>query len=656
MRRGGGSPRIAFPARAAARALLLCALAFPAFPAGLAPEAAEGAASPLVRSAQDFAASGKWDEAASLLAEAEALDGRDSDARYLSALARLKSKDDAAAALAELDAALLSGRFFLYDPALALNLKASLLIRMRRFDEALALAAPAGRFTAAQTAPAGYGADRRLAVAASLFGLGRREAAFRELGEGARLFPSDPRFARLFFAESRRDSGVPETDAIRDLGGLFLRRLPELAELDPELRVLAAPFIADEGARRDSILAFRAMGGASPQASLRALEYGIIDDSRCVAELFSAGSILLSDLSSLRGLLRDPKGLAALDAALSGYSGKILSDRDGDGFAEESSLYSKGLLQSYSFDGDQDGRPELRIEAREGIPVSLSLSREGLSLEAGYSRYPYLSSLRFLSAGGAREYRFGPEAYVYAPLLLSAFPSAADDRIYLPEAASAPDPSERAAAAAALSLAAQNGEYRDLISFDAGIPLRRERFLGGRLYGVLDYRNGRPGLERVDADGDGRFETERAYDPEGDGSESSIRSLRVDSDGDGVFEYREELASPHLKEWDFDGDGLVDARQTSEAGGASRREFASRLDGRFDEALVVDGRGRIVSFERDGKALKLVADSNPRLRWIGRKPFDLAGSLPPSEGLYRYKNLRYRLVYSGDDAFAELVP
>jgi hypothetical protein len=609
-----------------------------------------------VRSAQDFAASGRWGEASSLLAEAEALDGRDSDARYLSALALLKSKDDAAAALAELDAALLSGQFFLYDPSEALNLKVSLLIRMRRFEEALALAAPAGRFTAAQTAPADYGAERRLAVAASLFGLGKREAAFREIGEGARLFPSEPRFARLFFSEAGRASVVPDSDAIRDLGGLFLRRLPELAELDPGLRVLAAPLVADEAGRRDSILAFRAMGGSSPQASLLALEYGIIDDASCVAELFSAGVILRSDFSSLRGLLRDPKGLSALDAALSGYSGKLLSDRDGDGFAEESAVYEKGLLRSYSLDGDQDGRPELRIEAKEGLPATLSLSREGLSLEASYSRYPYLSSLRFLTSGGAREYRFGPEAYVYAPLLLAAFPSAADDRVYLPEASPVPDPSERSAAAAALSLAAQNGEYLDVVSLDAGIPLRRERFLGGRLYAVLDYRNGRPGLERVDADGDGRFETERAYDPEGDGSEASIRSLRVDADGDGVFEYREELAFPHLKEWDFDGDGLADARQTSVEGGGSRREFASRLDGRFDEALVVDSRGRIVSFERGGKALRLVADKNPRLRWIGMKPFDLASNLPPSEGLYRYKNLRYRLVYSGDDAFAELVP
>lgn len=663
MRRWGGirAPRSPRPLRAplslrgAACALLLGAFVFSAQAASLDSSSEEGPASPLVRSAQDFAAQGRWDAAASLLAEAEAVDGRDSDVRYLSALVLLKSKDDAAAALAELDAASLSKKFFLYSSEDALNLKASLLIRMRRFEEALALAAPPGRLSGAQgsVAPAEYGLERRLAAAQALYGLGKRDAAFNEIAEAARLFPAEPRLARLFFKEA---AGAPETDAIRDLGTLFLRRLPSLAEADPDLRVLAAPFIPDEGARRDSILAYRAMGGSSSQASLRALEYGIIDDSACVAELFSGKSLLLSDLFSLRSLLRDKKGEAALDTALTAYSGTIAADRDADGFAEETAVYEKGLLRSYSLDGDQDGRPELQVSAREGIPASLKLSRAGLSLEASYSRYPYVDSLRFFSGGGAREYRFGPEAFIYAPLSLEAFPSGADDRIYLPAPSQASDPSERSAAAAALSLRAQNGEYQDFVTFDAGIPLRRERYLGGRLYGALDYKDGQPGLERLDVDGDGRFETERVYDPAGDGSDASIRSLRVDSDGDGVFEYREETAFPHLKEWDFDGDGLVDARQTSLAQGGARREFSSRLDGRFDETLVVDGKGRIVSFERAGKPLRLIADKNPRLRWIGRKPLDLGGNLPSAEGLYRYKNLRYRLVYSGDDAFAEPIP
>lgn len=621
------------------------------------PAAAEGPASPLVRSAQGLAAAGKWAEASALLAEAEEADGRDADARYLSALALLKSKDDAAAALGELEVALLSGRFFLYAPADAAALKASLLIRTRRYAEALDLVSPrAGESLAA------YGAERRLAAAQALFGLGRREAAFAELSEGARLFPAEPRFARLFFTEATRARGSnaapepPETNAIRDLGDLFLRRLPSLADYDPELRVLAAPLIRDEGARRDSVLAFRSMGGSSAEASLLALEYGIIDDSKCVAELLSRPSLLRSDLDALRGLIRDAKGMAALEAALSSFSGTLETDGDGDGWAEGKAVFEKGSLESYSLDADQDGRPELLVVAKEGLPTSLSLRRAGLSLELSFSSYPYVETLDFLPADEAREYRFGPEAYIYKPLELLAFPSADADSLYLPEPTGAPDPTERSAAAAALSLAAMKGEYRDLVSLDRGVPLRRERFLGGRLYAVLDYQAGRPGREEVDADGDGRFETERRYDPEGDGSDASIRSVLIDADGDGIYEYSEETAFPQLKEWDFDADGRADARQTRLSGGGSRREFSSRLDGNFDEVLVLDAKGKILSFERGGRALRLIADSNPRLRWIGRKPFDLGGNLPPAEGLYRYKNTRYRLVYAGDDAFAELIP
>ena len=51
---------------------------------------------------------------------------------------------------------------------------------------------------------------------------------------------------------------------------------------------------------------------------------------------------------------------------------------------------------------------------------------------------------------------------------------------------------------------------------------------------------------------------------------------------------------PFLKEWDYDGNGSVDARQFQLADGSIRKEFSSRLDGRLDEAVVVKD-GKIVS-------------------------------------------------------------
>jgi hypothetical protein len=231
------------------------------------------------------------------------------------------------------------------------------------------------------------------------------------------------------------------------------------------------------------------------------------------------------------------------------------------------------------------------------------------------------------------------------------------DAVYLPGPSTASLPGQTAASSVALSLRLdRKGEdgFVD-ISLNHGIPVRRETYRGGRLYAVLVYERGRPQTERVDADGDGRFETERTYDPEGDGSESSILSVRVDTKGSGIFDYREDERFPFRKEWDLDADGRIDAIQYQGTDGATRREFSSRLNGHFDEALTIRN-GRIVSLSRDGRTPKLVADANPAVTWIGSKPFDLGSKLPQSEGIYTYMNKRYRLIYVGDRAFAELVP
>jgi hypothetical protein len=121
-----------------------------------------------------------------------------------------------------------------------------------------------------------------------------------------------------------------------------------------------------------------------------------------------------------------------------------------------------------------------------------------------------------------------------------------------------------------------------------------------------------------------------------------------------VFEYREQTVFPFLKQWDYDGNGSVDALQFQLADGSTRKEFSSRLDGHLDEAVVVK-EGRIVSFSRNGAALDLIPDSNRELTWIGRKIFDLGRNIPAGEGIFSYAGERYTLLRIGAYAFAELI-
>jgi hypothetical protein len=659
-------------------------------PAAAPLAASQGRASPsarLVGAIADIAAAGDWKSAASALEDARLALPDNADILYLSALVSLKLNGEVHPALSWLQAGLVSGRFELYSAQDAGDLAASLLIRLRRYEEALGLLSS---LPEAVQPSRGLDPEYRRLRAQAFLGLGKRPSAVSELRAGAERFPADPRFARLFF---ERFAAAP-LPAERDLADLFLGRLGLLAAQDPELPLIALPFMVLPADRENAVRAARALGIKSARASLLGLEYGLIGDEAAVKEFFAgpAGSaagradgeadgdsrIDLANLASLSGLIGTDSGRAAFAAALSGFSGIICADRDGDGFIEEESRYGSGLLSAWSLDSDQDGRPELSLACREGLPVSCALRRPGTALDIEYSHYPYVSHIAFWDGTGrgggdrAVSYRFGPEALPFAPLGLRPFPDAKDSAIFLAGPQAAALPTERAAAGAALETDYREGEILNVVSLDRGLPLRREAFQAGKILSVTLYEKGLPKREMRDSDGDGRFETEISYlaaprpaDPTASPGpavpEGPARTVaRVDADGDGIFEYSEADFPPFRKEWDLDRNGSADVVQlsveTGPAAGGSRREFSSRLDGRFDEVLVCDSGGRIISFTRDGKALALVQDSNPALRWIGAKPFDLGSNLASASGVYNYMNARYRLVVLPSGSFAEVLP
>lgn len=634
------------------------------------------AARPLVAAARDAWTCGSPARAQAYVIEALDIDATDSDALHIAALLRLKQADDAASALALEDAALAAGHFDLYAVADARDLDAALLVRLRRWNECLALLGPLSATESARD-PEIY----RLRALAR-FGLGDRAGAIGELRAAAQRFPDEPRFARIFF---ERCSPSTPTEAERALGEIFAKRLRGLSDQDPELLVLGAPFMLDAKSREDSVRAYRAQGAASAASTLRSLEYGIIGDDAAIEEFFSGRyGIDAAALRKLEDLLGSAEGRARLVDRLKAFGGIVAADRDGDGVFEESAEYRDGSLVSWRLDADQSGNWGLRVQFDSGLPSDLVLQRAGLETKIHYDRYPYVALVTFsrstpptsladLAAGRAPDvqeyerYRMGPDSLVYAPLVLSGFPGRGPGAaLFLPEPSEAAAPTPESAASCALAVERTVPPYSDVVWLERGIPVRRERYLDGRLYSVLTYELGRPSLEKVDADGDGRFETERVFDTFSSGRPDAWDAAKredpqpawvlVDADGDGFFGYREEMAFPFRKEWDLDKNGTWDAILQTLSDGGSRLDLSSRLDGVFDESVTFDAKGRIVSLTRYGKPAVFVDDANPRLRWIGSKPFDIGSNLPAAGGIYPYMNRRYSLVYVGQDAFAELVP
>jgi hypothetical protein len=642
MRAGLGSALAAFLAASIAM--------FPSSALCQSPKDNSAVAKALLEEAREASGLGEWERAAACLDEAVVQAPGNSDILYLRALASVRRAKPFAEALGDLDAALGTGRFQLYSRREASVLKAELLVRERRWKSALdALGSPASEN---EIDPA-YGLIR----AKALVGMGEGPGFTDQIENCLRRFPNDVSFARLFMAHAGK---IPSSEKARALGELILGRVSSYASADPEFPVVAAPLMRDLSSRRDAVLAYRAMGGASSKATLRALEYGILDEAAASAELLSGKyPVSLEDLSALLALAGSPDGRSAVQSAIASWTGEVLVDADSDGIYEARFDLDKGSVRGWSLDSRQSGFVDEKADFSEGLPKELKLSRDGLDIEVKYDTYPAASIIAFDRKGTVSRYAFGPGGFAFAPLEMRPFAGSGKDSIYFPYAQGATDPSERACAAVALSVENVEGNKRELVTLNRGLPVSAVTFVDERLFSERSYEKGHPVLERVDADGDGRFETERIFEPEkgarGEEGPWRVAWIRSDLDGDGVYEYREQTVFPFLKEWDYEGNGNVDARRENLSDGSVRESFSSRLDGRLDEEIVVKD-DKIVSIARNGVRLALIPDSDPRLTWIGEKKFDLGSELPSGEGIFTHMGKRYRLIRIGALAFAELIP
>jgi hypothetical protein len=642
-------------ARLARRALVVSLAFLASFVAAQSPNASLGltpnvspkasVARELLDQARQYSGVGDWETASSCLAEAAIDDPTDADVLYLSALASVKRSEPLALALGRLDGALATGRFMYYGKWDARILKAELLVRECRWRPALDTLGNPDPIALADPA---YALVRARALALS----GDGRAFAQAIADALRRFPDDTAVARLFLLRSGR---FPSSDTARMDLATILGRLSSYTENDPELPVLAAPYMETLAARKDAVLAYRALGQTSASATLRALEYGIVGEGAAAAELLSgAYPITLADLDSLYALAGSPEGRKAVHEALSAWSGKVLVDADSDGVYEGSISLDKGLVTLYERDSHQEGEVDESAVFSDGLPSSLRLSRPSLILTVVYSRYPAVSSVSFEEKGETRTYSFAPEAFSFAPMEMRLFSGSGKSALYLPRAVALADPSEKSCLVAALSVETKGGELRKLVLLEGGKPISAVSYEGDRVYSTTVYERGAPVLERVDADGDGRFETERGF-VLGEDGQWKIAWMRTDENGNGIYEYYEQFVPPFTKEWDFEGNGNIDARSITLSDGSIQTQYSSRLDGKLDETLIVKG-GKIVSLIRRGMSIALIADENKCLTWIGTKEFDLGGNLPNTDGIYIHRGKRYRLTRVGSLSFAELIP
>jgi tetratricopeptide (TPR) repeat protein len=554
------------------------------------PQGDAAAAEKYVQWAEKALDEGRRKEAREVLERAADFADVSSDLSYLLARTRFHEGAPKGAVLEALRRGLEADRWYAYPADAARLLEAEILIGLRSFSEALRIL---------NSIPSG--ADEICLRLSAFKGLGDREGFRRTMVLALEQYPRDPRPVRLLFEFFRsgppQGSYAPEPypgETERTLINTALRRLPLLAEADGELAYLAVPFIAGLDEARRYTAAYRALGDPNPASLPAALMLGLIDEYQALEELFSPKFLISSQtpgtltldralLLSLWALLRTPESRDRFSRNLSAFSGVIMDDGDRDGYPEAWTVFSGGLPESYSYDPDQDGLAELVISFSQGAPEQGVLVLASGPQAGGEEifAYPVKDEDRVRAVVRWEQYPAVGivflEGVSYVPRPFEFFYSPIRFIDLLGSSLRYPEGDLRAIRITRQTLGSfslyverpgRNADKaRERVTLDRGIPQRAVEFLGDQVVSEIEFKLGRPVVQRVDLDLDGRMETIRRFRedpspfPGGYVFSDYLRGLessQSDWDGDGVFETGEAyFPDGTLKSnWNLNRDGV----------------------------------------------------------------------------------------------------
>jgi hypothetical protein len=324
------------------------------------------------------------------------------------------------------------------------------------------------------------------------------------------------------------------------LVGIALKRLPFLVDSDPELGWMAAPFTGDDDEARRLISAYRSGGQPlNPFSLVPALNFGLLDDTAAVNELFArpaaegvaANAEIVLDrglIAKVGDLLRSDEGRGYLAEKLRSFTGIIAEDEEYDGYAESRAVYSRGELQEFCYDADQDGLYDLSVIFNSGSPLWADVAALPYAVSPEQNRRTafdrrakalifwekYPSVLRAVL--GKETFLFAPGYFQFAPVHFERFGDTGEASGFaFPHF----DPlcqgiNRRMLASFAVAVQRPSAEFDggvEQIHLERGVPIRAEVTLGGRVVSVTEYENGSPVIQRLDLDLDGQMDTVRRF-------------------------------------------------------------------------------------------------------------------------------------------------
>lgn len=546
------------------------------------------------------------------------------------------------------------------------------------------------------------------------------ENARLKLNSAIRIYPSDSRFANLFFMfemallQNYAILGINYEipDIVKTVANYYISKLPDYDGKNLELELLASFFASSDMQNRLVRAIDSKEQTVHPLLAVAGLQVGLYSEKKAVELFFETveNAFCLSDLEFLTLHLRDSEVLNFLLEKLLNYDGFVYVDCDFDLQNEVIVEYKTGRPLNINCDFDNDGNQDFYAKCDFGSPEIVQLQGENISVY--YQEYPFVSKIILHDNSKTDEVQqnkltvlnyFGKE-FSFAPVELKendVFGMLGLD-FYVPVFTNTQ-----------FSLPDFDSLYKNAISVEYPVKERENAkvvytvFQGETIsavflqneknYAFCNFSN-IPFGRAVDFDDDGVYETLEQYDLILENSDASslyepefltsifgenflhqminenkkiyLQKISIDRNSNHFYEYAEEYLSDNgkISFWDNNDDGVIDCKHTRfpQKNDKSLQEESVFYDkdGKMIVSIIFVDKTPIKMFELDKEVL-INAGENKNFYWIENvQPLQVENQILDSfknmkQGaveIFESDGARFSIIKVEEDYFCKLLP
>ena len=399
----------------------------------------------------------------------------------------------------------------------------------------------------------------------------------------------------------------------------------------------------DKGVKRELISLAERAGNNSIELLLEKIAFtGSVTNNDIVKLFVLKGFSDYKNIKIINSMITNTEVLNYLKEYYYNYSGLIRDDINNDGIYEKVMSVEKGIPQWYSEDKNQDNVNDFFAGFQNGKPAFINIEEKML---VSYYEYPFIKAVILYGEKSNEVYNFKNNRTNFDILDFSNYlnPPVLKDTAILELFNSIKKMADtyRKSDSDSFNVLLEYFKTENITNFQTYDQINSIVRRGSRRDNNIVYRES-------DINQDNVFETREIY------RDGILYQVKYDGNNNGIFEFKIEDG---VKYWDFDEDGIYDAKEWEESAGENRityREFATNMDGIFNFTAKHEN-GTLIEVKKNDKWNKVIYDKKNNIYWIGEKTLKIDKTEIESNSFIYSGNSTAYIIKVGNDYFAEVI-